>query len=409
MRYTEVRNALYRQAAVHEHAFVLDSCAMPSAAGVERYQILGAFGVKSVLKCEHWQHALDEMDAALKQGRWYFGILSYDLKNGIEQLDSKGVKRLQLPELLLIEPEWVYGLRADHSVHCSGHIPELDGSPWERISETSIQLNFNTPDHFFRYRDQIDWIRSQIKAGNVYEMNYCMQMEASMPDDFDDLRYHLERINQNPVPFAAYVKSDDYRLMCSSPERYFSKHEGEICSQPIKGTLPRSENAVEDQKNRTTLAKHEKFRAENVMIVDLVRNDLAKVSIPGSVSVKELFGVYAYRHVFQLISTICSKLRPNIGILDIIRASFPMGSMTGAPKISAMKLIDQIEPLRRQWYSGSVFYIDPEGNMDANVIIRSVMANKKQKLACYGVGGAITIDSVAEEEYEEVRMKMKGI
>lgn len=408
MTYQELRNALYRQAALYEHAFVLDSCKMPSAAGCQFFQVLGAFGARSVLRFDHWENALEQMEEAMKQGKWYFGVWSYDLKNDIEELESKGTKRLDLPELLCIEPEWVCGLRTDGTMVRYGELPSLDGREFKQAFPLK-GLSFQWPEQFEQYREQIEWIRSEIKAGNVYEMNYCMQLEASVPEGFDDLAYHLKRLEDNPVPFAAYVKSSECRLLCSSPERYFYKQGDSICSQPIKGTMPRSGNPVMDEENRERLAKNEKFRAENVMIVDLVRNDLAKVSIPGTVEVKERFGVYAYRHVFQLISTICAKLRPGIGVVDILKASFPMGSMTGAPKIAAMKKIDAAEPQRRQWYSGSVFYIDPHGNTDANVIIRSIMANMDQKVACYGVGGAITIDSLAEEEYEEVKMKIKGI
>lgn len=409
MTYQELRNALYRQTEVYEHAFVLDSCDMPPAAGLETFQILGAFGVRSVMKCDHWKDALYKMSTAMQQGKWYFGVWSYDLKNDIEQLKSQGIKRLDLPELLLVEPEWVLGLRTDRTLVQWGSVPDLDTSSLEVEDHIGQKLVFNMPDQFALYQQQIESIRSEIKAGNVYEMNYCMQMEASIPEDFNDLSYHLERIKHNPVPFAAYVKADEARLLCSSPERYFSIRDGRICSQPIKGTMPRSENPDIDRRNKQILATNEKFRAENVMIVDLVRNDLAKIAIPGSVAVTERFGVYEYRHVFQLISTICANLRPRVSLLDVLRASFPMGSMTGAPKISAMKLIDHMEPHRRQWYSGSVFYTDPEGNTDANVIIRSIVMNKKQQVACYGVGGAITIDSAAKDEYEEVLMKIKGI
>jgi para-aminobenzoate synthetase component 1 len=240
-------------------------------------------------------------------------------------------------------------------------------------------------------------------------MNYCMQLEASWPQDLDDLSFHLARVRANPVPFTAYVRNKHRRLLCSSPERFLLKEGDLLYSQPIKGTLPRGEHALADEKLAFELKNNPKYRAENVMIVDLVRNDLARIAKQGSVEVEELFGVYGFAYVFQMISTIRARIDEDFKWADLLRALFPMGSMTGAPKIAAMQFIEAYEKCSRQWYSGSVFYRNQLGDFDSNVIIRSIYLDTETQKCSYGVGGAITYDSSPEAEYQECVDKLKGI
>jgi para-aminobenzoate synthetase component 1 len=211
------------------------------------------------------------------------------------------------------------------------------------------------------------------------------------------------------APFGAYYKLNDKYLLCSSPERFMKKAGNKLISQPIKGTIKRGGTDEEDIELKHSLLNDVKERAENVMIVDLVRNDLAKSCRPGSVKVEELFGIYTYPTVHQMISTVTGELDEQTHFIDALRNAFPMGSMTGAPKIEVMKLIEYYETTKRGLFSGSVGYITPDGDFDFNVVIRSLFYNEANKYLSYSTGGAITYDSIPEKEYEECMLKAKGI
>jgi para-aminobenzoate synthetase component 1 len=208
---------------------------------------------------------------------------------------------------------------------------------------------------------------------------------------------------------AAFVKSDGHYLCSASMERFLRLLGNRIMSQPIKGTRGRSVEMASDQALKLELSLSLKDRAENVMIVDLVRNDLARVCETGSIAVPELFGVYTFEHVHQMISTVEGILKPEMKLPDILRATFPMGSMTGTPKIAAMKHIEYLEDFKRSWYAGSAGYIKPGGDFDLNVIIRSLCYNHETEMISYASGGAITIDSRPEEEWEECLVKARAI
>jgi len=195
--------------------------------------------------------------------------------------------------------------------------------------------------------------------------------------------------------------------MCCSPERFIHKQNHEIISQPIKGTSKRGADPTQDELLKVALKNNQKEQAENVMIVDLVRNDLGKVAIPGTVNVDELCGIYTLKTVHQMISTISATLKENLLFSEIIKASFPMGSMTGAPKIRAMEIIEELEFFSRGLYSGSVGYISPDGNFDFNVVIRSILYNSTTKALLYPAGGAITANSDIAKEFEECLLKAK--
>jgi len=212
--------------------------------------------------------------------------------------------------------------------------------------------------------------------------------------------------SRTQAPFSAYLKLNQHELLCTSPERYFSKRGQRILSQPIKGTNRRVSN---NQAAMASLKESEKERAENVMIVDLVRNDLSRVATKGSVQVSELYGTYAFKNVNQLISTVEANITPNTGFWKLFGATFPMGSMTGAPKVSAMQLAEQYEKTAREIYSGTVGYTTPEGDADFNVVIRSVAINRNTGVATTHVGGAITILSDPQQEYEECLLKAESI
>ena len=249
-------------------------------------------------------------------------------------------------------------------------------------------------------------LKAHIQRGDIYEVNYCTAFKAKF-EVLDSISLFHNMVSGTEAPFSAYVKMNEHELLCTSPERYIKKEGSRICSQPIKGTNRYSD--IDNEAAQSALLESEKERAENVMIVDLVRNDLSRVAKKGTVNVSELFGTYAFKNVNQMISTIEAELKDGVSNWDIIAASFPMGSMTGAPKVSAMELAERYEKVAREIYSGAVGYITPEGDFDFNVVIRSIALNKATGVATLHVGGAITILSDAEEEYDECLLKAESV
>ncbi len=349
---------------------------------------------------------------------WIFGFFSYELKNQLEKLNSKNPDGILMPvahffqPVIMIhmhddsleigclqgygnmsDPRWVYSAITTHEAKHEMHPPLVKMKP--RVSRK-------------KYLDKIHAIKEHIQAGDIYEMNYCIEFFAS-ETVIDPVDVYLSLNSVSPTPFSCFYKLDDKYLLCASPERFMKKQGQKIISQPIKGTLARGHNTEEDQARMHRLFNDPKERSENVMIVDLVRNDLARTAVKDSVRVEELFGIYPFRHVHQMISTVVSNLKPDLHFLDPIRCAFPMGSMTGAPKIRAMELIDQFEDTLRGLYSGAVGYIDPNKDFDFNVVIRSLLYNREKQYLSYMAGSAITAGSVPEKEYEECLLKAKAV
>ena len=239
-------------------------------------------------------------------------------------------------------------------------------------------------------------------------MNFCQEFysDEALIDPFT---LYMNLINISPAPFSCFYHFDDKFLISSSPERFLKKKGSRIISQPMKGTIKRSDSSLLDHKLKEMLRKDPKEISENVMIVDLVRNDLSRTAVKNSVLVEELFGIYSYPTVHQMVSTISSELNPESDITDVIRSTFPMGSMTGAPKIRAMQIIEQYEETKRGIYSGAAGYITPEKDFDFNVVIRSILYNQTNHYLSFMTGGAITANSIPEKEYEECLLKAKGL
>ena len=256
------------------------------------------------------------------------------------------------------------------------------------------------------YRHRVGLIKSEIAAGNVYEANLTRRLEGSFSGDAFTLYRALRKAS--PAPFASFMELPDLSILSSSPERFLklSQH-GEVESRPIKGTRPRGLSVQEDARLAEELASSEKDRAENLMIVDLVRNDLGRVCEIGSVQAPELMVVEAYASVFQLVSVVSGKLAAGSDRVDLIRAAFPPGSMTGAPKIAAMRLLDELEPVRRGVYSGALGYLDVRGGMDLSVVIRTALVQKDRVLV--HAGGAVVADSDPQAEYEESLLKARAL
>jgi para-aminobenzoate synthetase component 1 len=347
-------------------------------------------------------------------GKWLLGYLAYDLKNEVEDLSSSHFDALGWPDLFFFCPETVVGIRAGKLIVFDAQLPEMEiknaivaslpVSPF--FPENSIILEPRISKEVYLYL--VEAIRGHIGGGDIYEMNFCQEFYAENVDiDPAGIFVQLNEISR--APFATFFKNDHLSLICGSPERFLQKKGEMLVTQPIKGTRKRSADPLEDAAIREELFYSEKDRSENVMIVDLVRNDLSRNCLPGTVIVDELFGIYSFPTVHQMISTVRGTLPAGDDGLDALFDAFPMGSMTGAPKVMAMQLIEQYETTRRGLYSGAVGYFAPNGDFDFNVVIRSLQYNAKNKYLSCSVGGAIVYDSVPEQEYEECLVKIAAI
>lgn len=348
---------------------------------------------------------------------WIFGYLTYDLKNTTEDLKSQNFDGLAFPGLYFFQPKKLFLVKGDEvEIQYLKMVDDEIESDLVKIQESNnltvqksndlikIKLRIHKDDYF----DKANKMLAHIQRGDIYEANFCQEFYAE-----DSQINPLETFNKlnaiSKPPFATFLKLEDKYLLSSSPERYIKKEGNKVISQPIKGTAKRSEDKNEDNKLKEALSKDEKERSENIMIVDLVRNDLSHTAEKGSVKVEELCKVYTFLQVHQMISTISSRVSENIKPIDILKTTFPMGSMTGAPKISAMKIIEDLEETKRGLYSGSVGYFTPNGDFDFNVIIRSILYNETKKYVSYSVGSAITAKSDPLKEYEECLIKAKAM
>jgi para-aminobenzoate synthetase component 1 len=274
------------------------------------------------------------------------------------------------------------------------------------ISEGKIEIKSRISKK--DYLQKVDKIQEHIHKGDIYEANFCQEFYAENTR-ISPLHIYEDLNTISEAPFATFLKIDHQFLLCASPERYLKKEGPKIISQPIKGTAKRFEDHLEDQKTATALSIDTKERSENIMIVDLVRNDLSKSAKKGSVQVEELCKVSSFKQVHQMISTVVSEIKEDVHLIDVIKDTFPMGSMTGAPKISAMKIIEDLEESKRGLYSGTVGYFTPSGDFDFNVVIRSILYDKEKKYLSFSVGSAITAKSSPEKEYEECLLKAKAM
>ena len=348
---------------------------------------------------------------------WIFGYLTYDLKNSTEDLGSKNFDGLGFPDLYFFQPkklilikgniaEFQYLNMVDDEIESDLLAIEQSGNL--NIQESKHPIKIKLRIHKDEYFEKVNTMLAHIRRGDIYEANFCQEFYAENSVINPVETYN--RLNQiSQPPFATFFKSFDKYLLSASPERYIKKEDDKVISQPIKGTAKRSENEKEDLLLAKNLASDPKERSENIMIVDLVRNDLSHTATKGSVQVEELCKVYSFLQVHQMISTITSKVSEDIHPVDIIKTTFPMGSMTGAPKISAMKIIEDLEETKRGLYSGAVGYFTPKNNFDFNVIIRSILYNETKKYVSYSVGSAITSQSDPLKEYEECLVKAKAM
>ncbi|MFN0214206.1 MAG: anthranilate synthase component I family protein [Saprospiraceae bacterium] len=384
-----------------------------------------------------------------RQGKkdWVFGFFGYDLKNELEQLSSQNYDGIGLSDMGFFRPKTVAGIKPVGFLESTGvsyflEIQSLDRMPEEvyaaiKTAKYKPAKGANTGAKLHPrisrsdYLESVETIRQHIAGGDIYEMNFCQEFFAENAK-LDPVTV-FERLNEiGKAPFTTFLRWRDRYLLSASPERFLKKSGQKLITQPIKGTRRRCKTAAEDEQIRQELANSEKDRSENVMIVDLVRNDLSRNCLPGSVRVEELCGIYTFATVHQMISTVSGSLgsleslgsltdtrnNPNdlmtndhndLIALHSLRDCFPMGSMTGAPKVMAMELIERYEQTRRGLYSGAVGYFSPDGNFDFNVVIRSILYNAATGYVSAQVGGAIVYDSVPEAEYEECLVKVEAM
>lgn len=350
------------------------------------------------------------------KGQHLVGYLSYDVKNEIENLESTNDDRLKFPMVYFWAPKYVVRMKNENFEFVQGEKTSEGFEFLNYFMEEETDQNFH--DYSFPFRPKIskenylaavNSLKEHIQQGDIYEVNYCQEFHAEGVEiKFPmDAYFKLNLITR--APFSTFMNFDEFAIFCGSPERFVNRIGNKITSQPIKGTSKRGSSPEEDERLKDDLRADSKEVAENVMIVDLVRNDLSKIAVNNSVHVDELCGVYTFETVHQLMSTISCEIDEKTNFTDIIRAMFPMGSMTGAPKVRAMELIEEFEVFKRGVYSGTIGYIAPNGDFDLNVVIRTLLYNKNQKYLSCSVGGAITIDSDAEKEYEECLVKVKRI
>ena len=358
---------------------------------------------------------LDEYQTITKD--WLFGSLSYDLKNDVEALTSKNIDGLEFPQLYFFQPKKVFlfsqtavtlsylnmvddELQEDWDAILATHVTQ------KTISKQPIQVLARTSKG--SYLKKVATMLQHIKRGDIYEANFCQEFfSEGVTLDSTAAFWKLNELS-NP-PFAAFLKLEQQYVLSASPERYLKKEGTHIVSQPIKGTAKRSVSPKEDAALMLQLQQDPKERSENIMITDLVRNDLSRVAKKGTVAVQELCKIYTFEQVHQMISTIVCEVPESIHPVEIIKKTYPMGSMTGAPKVSAMKIIEKLEDARRGAYSGAVGYFTPSGDFDFNVVIRSILYNAASQYVSFSVGGAITAKSIPEAEYQECLLKAKAM
>ncbi len=347
---------------------------------------------------------------------WLFGYLAYDLKNDVEHLESNNYDGLGFADLFFFQPKKLFLLKGNQLEiqYLNMCDDEVDDDFLEIINYTNsasfTQNSLAIKQRISKesYIEKVTKLLEHINHGDLYEANFCMEFYAENAV-INPLEKFLKLNEISQAPFAVYFKNNRQFLLSASPERYIKKESENLISQPIKGTSKRFIDPIEDENSKNILSLDPKEMAENIMITDLVRNDLSKTAQKATVEVKELCGVYSFLQVHQMISTITAKMDSKYSAVDVLRTTFPMGSMTGAPKYATMKLIEELEETKRGLYSGAVGYFSPNGDFDFNVVIRSILYNEENQYASFSVGSAITSLSIPEKEYEECLLKAKAM
>ncbi len=395
----------------YKSCILLDSSSFYSNKNLEEkayhhsYEWIIAAGNSTYSGSEAMAYLSTELD---KMEQWKFLGIAYDVKNELENLSSNNPDNGLFSSLFALSPDVVVTYNAlENQIAIYRYNFEVSIFDLPDFSiEQKLENEINITPHLSKkeYIDKMNGIQQHLQRGDIYEINFC-QIYSAVDAEISPYATFQQLNKISPMPFSAYFKLGHQYVLSASPERFLKKSENRLISQPMKGTIKRTNIATEDAKLAEELRNSKKDQTENVMIVDLVRNDLSRVAVRGSVQVDELFEVYEFPNIYQMISTISCQLKENTTFADIIKATFPMGSMTGAPKIRAMEIAEEYENFKRGWYAGSIGYITPENDFDFSVLIRTIFYNEKIKTLHFSVGGAITISSEAESEYEECLLK----
>lgn len=354
-----------------------------------------------------------------------FGFFSYDLKDETEPLLKKRKSKpahqalTGMPLLHFFIPRHVFILK-NNTLEVLSWDADFSIDFLTQRLQNKNQRDSHRENHFWeapalysrvskkQYIDTVNKIKQHIHRGDIYELNYCQEFYADNAT-ISPLDVYQKLNTISPMPFSCFYKLGGKYLLCASPERFLRKKGNKIISQPIKGTARRGKNKQEDEQLKKNLLKSDKERSENVMIVDLVRNDLSRIAAKGTVKVEELFSITAFKNLFQMISTVSCRLDGTYHFTEAIKCAFPMGSMTGAPKVKAMELIDRYETTKRGLFSGAAGYITSKGDFDFNVVIRGIQYNREKKLISIMAGSAITAECDPEKEYEESLLKAQPV
>lgn len=380
------------------------------------YECIAAAGVTDCIEAQAGS-ALAQLQQFQQQHHgWLFGHLAYDLKDEIIGTVSTHPDQIGFPDLFFFVPETVLLLNKNELCIAAGDpanaanvFTAITSMPLLQPSVVKNKIEFQSRFSKQSYIQTVEQLQRHIQRGDCYEINFCQEFFAENVQ-LDPVQVYRSLSAVSPAPFAAFYKINHRYLFCASPERYLKKEGDVLISQPMKGTASRNvASTALDNTNKENLYNSAKDRSENVMVVDLVRNDLSKLCIAGSVRVDELFGIHSFPQVHQMVSTISGRLRPDVSFADIINETFPMGSMTGAPKKKVVELIEQYEQTRRGLFSGAVGYVQPGGNLDLNVVIRSILYNAQTGYCSYQAGSGITINSTPLNEYEECLLKVAAI
>lgn len=353
------------------------------------------------------QHFIDEKKS------WLFGHLNYELSKEQKTHSSLHADRILFPDLFFFEPSIVIRL-SEKKIIIEAEEPAkifsaiLAAETEEDATDAGKPVIKNRLNKE-KYISIIEKLKQHIVRGDCYEINFCQEFFADNAY-INPLQVYKKLSDVSPNPFSAFYRLDDRWLICASPERFIKKEGSKVISQPIKGTAKRiTDNSTKDEESKRELFTSSKDRSENVMVVDLVRNDLARICKEGTVHVDELYGIYSFPQVHQMISTISGELNDGISFTEIIEATYPMGSMTGAPKKRVMELIEKYEITKRGIFSGAIGYISPAGDFDFNVIIRSILYNSTEQYLSFLAGSGITFYSDPEMEWQECMMKAAAI
>ena len=407
------KQQLLRWANTFEVAVYLDSNLYP-ADKYSRYECLVAVALKFIA-FDTKPNCFAQLKKLHQQTNdWLFGMISYDAKNEVEpNLCSNNFDGIEMPMAYFFCPDIVVAITKDQQITIHWLDEQLTAQQIKQqieVTELNHQTNKKIPIALKAridkktYLHKVKQIQAHIKRGNVYEANLCQEFYAQNVQI--DAATVFEALNkQTQAPFAAFFKNKQQYILCASPERYLQKSGNTLISQPIKGTIKRGQTDTKDEQLKQQLRQSPKEQAENVMIVDLVRNDLSRIAQQASVQVAELFEVYSFKTVHHLISTISATLPANVHFTNALQATFPIGSMTGAPKISALQIIEQLEETKRGMYAGTIGYVSPQSDFDFNVVIRSLLYNQDKAYLSLQTGSAITHYAIPEQEYNECLLK----